>query len=159
MPDSDQTDPNASPARKSDIQSAILESTSGSDTSNEPVALRFLSWLGVSVVFAILAGVLFSAMPARFRLLGLLGIVQGAAVGAVIGQIVRPLKLHYAKLAVFGGFVAGAASVVVTGILWWQGWTEQLDQSTKPRPAAAMAARMLAQMKEPDGADPEQIKA
>lgn len=159
MPDSDQTDSNASPAGNSDTQSAILESASGSDTSNEPVALRFLSWLGVSVVLAILAGVLFSAMPARFRLLGLLGMVQGAAVGAVIGKIARPFKLHYAKLAVFGGFVAGAASVVITAILWWQGWAEQLEQSTKPRPAAAMAAHMLAQMKQPDDADPEQIKA
>ena len=45
---------------------------------------------------------------------------------------------------------------MVTAILWWQGWAEQ---STKPRYAAAMAAQMLAQMKEPDGADPEQIKA
>lgn len=148
MPDSDQTDSNASSA--SDPNSGV---------SSEPVALRFLSWLGVSIVLALLVGVLFSAMPARFRLLGLLGIVQGVAVGALVGQVARPFKLNYAKLAVFGGFVAGAASVAVTAILWWQGWTKRLEQSTKPRPDAAIAAQMLAQMKEPEDADPEQLKA
>jgi hypothetical protein len=148
MPDSDQTDSNASSA-----------GAPNSGVSSEPVALRFLSWFGVSIVLAILVGVLFSAMPARFRLLGLLGIVQGAAIGAVIGQVAKPFKVHYAKLAVFGGFVAGVSSVVMTAILWWQGWTKQLEQSTKPRPDAAIAAQMLAQMKEPKDADPEQLKA
>jgi hypothetical protein len=159
MPDSDQTDSNASPASKPDSQSAAGASAPDSGAASEPVVLRFLSWLGVSVVLAILAGALFSAMPTRFRLLGLLEIAQGAAVGAVVGQVARPFKLHYAKLAVFGGFVAGAASIAVTAILWWKSWAGQLEQSTKPRPDAAIAAQMLAQMKEPDGADPEQLKA
>lgn len=159
MPDSDKTDSNASPNGKSDSQRATGDSITDSGVSNESVALRFLTWLGVSIVLAILIGVLFSAMPARFRLLGLLGIAQGIAVGVLVGQIARPFKLHYTKLALFGGFVAGAASVVVTAILWWQGWAEQLKQSTKPRPDAALAAQMLAQMKKPDGADPEQLKA
>ncbi len=162
MPDSDQTDSNASPTGKPDSQSATGESVADSDVSSEPVALRFLSWFGVSVVLAILVGVLFSAMPARFRLLGLLGIAQGVAVGALAGQVARPFKLHYAKLSALGGFVAGAASVAITAILWWQGWADQLEQSAKPRPDAALAAQMLAQMKkmkEPDGSDPEQVKA
>ena len=148
MPDSDQTDSNASPVGKPD-----------SDASPEPVALRFLSWLGVTIVLAIMAGGLFSATPPRFRLLSLLGIIQGAAVGAVVGQAARLLKLHYAKLAAIGGFVTGAASVAVTAILWWQSWAQQLEQSVKPRPDAAIAAQMLAQMKEPEAADPEQLKA
>jgi len=162
MPDSDQTDSNASPVGKPDSQSATGESVADSDVSSEPVALRFLSWFGVSVVLALLLGVLFSAMPARFRLLGLLGIAQGVAVGALAGQVARPFKLHYAKLSVPGGFVAGTASVAITAILWWQGWAKQLEQSVKPRPDAALAAQMLAQMKkmkEPDGSDPEQLKA
>lgn len=159
MPDSDQTVSNASPIGKSDSQCATGESVSDSGVSIEPVALRFLSWLGVSVVLAILIGVLFSAMPARFRLLGLLGIAQGIVVGAVVAQVARPFKLHSTKLAVVGGFVAGAASFAVTAILWWQGWAEQLNQPTKPRPNAAIAAQMLAQMKKPDGNDPEQLKA
>jgi hypothetical protein len=98
-------------------------------------------------------------MPARFRLLGLLGIAQGAAVGAVVGQVARPFKLHYSKLAVFGGFVAGVASVAVTAILWWQGWAEQLEQSTQPRPDAAIAAQMQARLKESTVSDSEQRKA
>ena len=159
MPNDDQTVPNTSPADDPDALGNPADSAPDSTTANEAVVLRFLSWLGVSIVLAILVGVLFSAMPARFRLLGLLGVVQGAAVGAVIGQAVKPFKLHYAKLAVVGGFLAGAASVVVTANLWWQGWTKQLEQSTKPRPDAAMAAQMLAQMKEPEDADPEQLKA
>ena len=159
MPDSDQTDSNASPIGKSDSQSATGESAPDSDALSEPVALRFLTWLGVSIVLAILVGILFSTMPARFRLLGLLGIAQGIAVGAVVCQVARPFKLHYAKLAVIGGFLTGAASVAVTAILWWQGWAEQLKQPTKPRPDAALAAQMLAQMKKPDSADPEQLNA
>ncbi|MGZ0171516.1 MAG: hypothetical protein ACKVHE_18370 [Planctomycetales bacterium] len=159
MPDSDQTDSNASLTGKPDSQSSASASAHDSGVSNEPVTLRFLSWLGVSVVLAILVGVLFSAMPARFRLLGLLGIAQGAAVGAVVGQVARPFKLHYSKLAVFGGFVAGVASVAVTAILWWQGWAEQLEQSTQPRPDAAIAAQMQARLKESTVSDSEQRKA
>lgn len=159
MPDSDQTDSNASPVGKSDSQGETGDSVTDSGVSSEPVALRFLSWLGASVVLAILVGVLFSTMPARFRLLGLLGIAQGLAVGVLVGQVARPFKLHYAKLAIFGGFVAGVASVAITAILWWQGWAKQLEQSVTPRPDAALVAQMLAQMKEPDGSDPEQLKA
>ncbi len=165
MPDSDQTESNddsldtPSEPDKLSVPRSDDDSVVASTHSQSAVGLRFCGWLGVSLVLAILFGVVFSAMPARFRLLGLLGIAQGFAVGAVIGPVAKPFRVHLSKLAALGGFVAGAASVVVTAILWWQGWAEQLQQSTKPRPDAALVARMLAQMKKPDGADPEQLKA
>lgn len=165
MPDSDQTDSNddsldapsepGNPgAQPSDDDSAVA-----STHFKSSAGLRFCGWLGVSLVLALLLGVVFSALPARFRLLGLLGIAQGFTVGAVIGSATKPFRMHLSTLAAIGGFVAGAASVTFTAILWWQSWAEQLEQSTKPRPDAAMAAQMLAQMKEPEDADPEQLKA
>ena len=165
MPDSDQTASNddsvdapSEPARPR-VQPSDDGSAVASTHSQSTVGLRFWGWLGVSLVLAILLGVVFSALPTRFRLLGLLGMAQGFAVGAAIGPVTKPFRVHLSKLAAIGGFVAGAASVVVTSILWWQSWAKQLEQSMKPRPDAAIAARMLAQMKEPDGADPEQLKA
>lgn len=146
MPDSDQTNSNDDSA----VTSTHSKSSAG---------LRFCGWLGVSLVLAFLVGVVFSALPARFRLLGLLGIAQGLAVGAVIGPATRPFRMHLSTLAAIGGFVAGAASVVVTAVLWWQSWAKQLEQAVTPRPDAAIAAQMLAQMKEPEDADSEQLKA
>lgn len=165
MPDSDQTDSNddsvdasSEPARPR-VQPSDDDSAVASNLPQSAVGVRFCGWLGVSLVLAILLGVVFSALPTRFRLLGLLGIAQGFAVGAVIGPAAKSFRVHLSMLAAVGGFIAGAASVVVTSILWWQSWAEKLEQSAKPRPDAAIAARMLAQMKEPDGADPEQLKA
>jgi hypothetical protein len=165
MPDSDQTDSNddsldtpSEPATLS-TQPSDDDSAVASNLSRSGAGMRFCGWLGASLFLAVLLGVVFSALPARFRLLGLLGIAQGFAVGAVIGPAAKPFRMNLSKLAGTGGFVAGAASVVVTAILWWQGWAKQLEQSVKPRPDAALAAQMLAQMKEPDGADPEQLKA
>lgn len=165
MPDSDQTvsnddsldapiEPGNSGVQPSDDDSAVA-----STHSKSSAGLRFCGWLGVSLVLALLLGVVFSALPARFRLLGLLGIAQGFAVGAVISPVTKPFRMHLSKLAAIGGFVAGAASVTFTAILWWNSWAKQLEQSVKPRPDAALAAQMLAQMKEPEDADPEQLKA
>ncbi len=165
MPDSDQTDSNDDSADAPSkpvvpiAPPAADDSAVASKLPPNAVGLRFCAWLGVSLVLAILLGVVFSALPARFRLLGLLSIAQGFAVGAVIGPAAKPFRMHLSKLAVIGGFVAGAASVGVTAVLWWQSWAKQLEQSVTPRPDAAIAAQMLAQMKEPADADPEQLKA
>lgn len=158
MSDSGQTDSNDPALGVLDSQSSASGAATESGVPKEAIALRFLGWLGVSVLLALLVGLMFSTLTARFRLIGLMGIIQGAAVGAAIGQAGRPFKLHYAKLAAMGGFVAGGISVAVTVTLWWQAWAKQLDQSVKPRPDAAIAAQMLAQMKKPESSDPEQLK-
>ena len=143
----------------SDQTALTDDSAVASKLPQNAVGRRFCGWLGISLILAILLGSMFSALPTRFRLLGLLGIAQGFAVGEVIGQAAKPFRMHLSKLAAIGGFVAGAASVLMTAVLWWQSWAKQLEQSVTPRPDAAIAAQMLDQMKEPDGADPEQLKA
>lgn len=163
MPGSDQTAPHDSIRDSSESHDSLDRPEHRPDTnpagSFRLQAVRFFAWLGVSLIVALLAGALFAATPARFRLLGLSGIAQGLMVGVALGAAVRLLKMRQARLAVAGGFLAGAISSAVTATLLWQSWVRQLDQSTEPRPDVAIAAQMLARMKPPDRADAEQLEA
>lgn len=163
MPGSDQTAPDDSIQDSSGSHDSLNPPEHPPDTNSAvPLrlqALRFSAWLGVSLVVALLAGALFAETPARFRLLGLSGIAQGLILGVVLGAAIRLLKLCVPPLATAGGFLAGAISISLTAALLWHSWTQQLDQARKPSPDAAIAAQMLARMKPPGDADPEQLEA
>jgi hypothetical protein len=166
MPEPDQTNPNelANDGTASEIHPAAL--SSGRDASAEPqlrirdpLLPRLLMWLATGVAIAFVAGLLASAVPPRFRLLGLLAIAQGGAIGAVLGRAALPMKMHYSRIGASGGVVCGIGSVLVTAAFWWQAWATQIQQPVPPRPDAVIAAQMIAQMPKPTAGDTKQLKA
>lgn len=166
MPEPDQTDPKALEVdgATSRIHSAALPT--GRDVGEEPspriresLPRRSLIWLATGLAIAFVTGLLAGAVPPRFRLLGLLAVAQGGAVGAVLGRAALPLKMHYPRVGASGGAVCGVVSALVTATFWWQTWATQLQQPKTPRPDAVIAAQMIAQMPRPDAGDKEQLKA
>ncbi|MFT5327169.1 MAG: hypothetical protein ACI8P0_005058 [Planctomycetaceae bacterium] len=160
MPEPDQTDSNddGSESARSALESTPAAARENSPTT-EPRLKRSLLWLLSGLAIAVVIGLLFGLVPTRFRLLGLLAVGQGCVVGLMVGRAAVPLKMHYQRMSVAGGFACGVASVVVTAMLWWMGWAAQMKMPKKPRPDAALAAQMLAQMEKPVDGDAEQLKA
>lgn len=133
--------------------------TNSNKAESEPRLKRSVAWLVTGLILAAVAGQLFGFVPTRIRLLGLFAIGQGCAVGLLLGRTAIPLKMHYPTSGIVGGFVCGASSVAVTGVVWWLNWAAQMKMPEAPRPDTALAAQMLAQMKEPPNGDAEQQKA
>ena len=125
---------------------------------SEPVLRRVLCWLTAGMVVAVLASTLLALLPARVRLLGLFAVIEGSLVGLVLGRAAQSLKMHYRRTALVGGGIAGALSVMVTSVLWWQNWSA-VKEEVKPKPEAAIAAQMLEQLPEPDDSDPEAVRS
>ena len=159
MPKPDQTDSNDDESVSARSVSEATPKTRDNSPTTEPRLKRSLLWLLSGLVIAVVIGLLFGLVPTRFRLLGLLAVGQGCIVGLVIGRAAVPLKMHYQRMGAAGGFVCGVASVAVTATLWWMGWAAQMNVPEKPRPDAALAAQMLAQMDKPVDGDAEQLKA
>lgn len=169
MPEPDQTTPSE---QQSDSHPSVLEAfeitASANDSADlatshktfvEAIVRRSLLWLAAGVGIAVVVGAVFGLVPTRLRLLGLLAILEGYAVGKALGRAARPLRMHHSGTATVGGLLCGILSVSVSAILWWQTWATQAASSVTPRPDVAMAAQMLAQMPQPDDGDPERLKA
>jgi F0F1-type ATP synthase assembly protein I len=159
MPDPDQTDSNDDESVSARSVPESTPAAAENSPTTEPRLKPSLLWLLSGLVIAVVIGLLFGFLPTRFRLLGLLAIGQGCAVGLLLGRAAVPLKMHYQRVGALGGFACGVASVAVTATLWWMGWAAQMKMPEQPRPDAALAAQMLAQMEKPVDGDAEQLKA
>lgn len=102
---------------------------------------------------AVLAGAILVLIPARLRLLGLWPAVEGLLIGALVGQLaVSRRRATTARVAQIG-LIAGSLAFATTSLGWWQWHRQSLVTSTKPDPALAMAANMLAQASETEASD------
>jgi hypothetical protein len=164
MADSDSTNSNgakepASTAEDTGVAPAPESATRHDVRLSEPRLLRSVLWLASGLAIAIVVGLLFAQVPTRFRLIGLLAIVQGCVVGWGLGRAALPLRMHSPQTGAFGGFAGGALSAVVASVLCWQAWAAPIKMPPQPRPDVALTAQMLAQMQKPDDGDQEQLKA
>ena len=159
MPEPDHTDSNDDESASARAASESTLATGANLSAAEPTLARSLLWLAGGVVIAAVIGILFGFVPTRFRLLGLLAVGQGCVVGLVVSRVAIPLKMHHRRVGAVGGFACGVASVAVAATFLWMGWAAQMKMSEQPRPDAALAAQMLAQMQKPENGDEEQLKA
>lgn len=120
---------------------ATSESANHVRSKSATIALWLLAGTAIAGVLALLL----SHAPARLRLIGLLGAVQGAACGWLVSQAGRVLRMRFPAVAGAGGFVFGTGTVALTMVLWWQVHAEQLRAAYTPPKGAAMAAAILNQ--------------
>lgn len=106
--------------------------------------LRTLQWTLGALAIASICGAVVSMLPPRARLIGIAAVVIGAGTGWLAGRISGPLRFHYPPRAMVAGTCVGAAVFVLTSVLWWRGYAEQVRAAAKtPAPGLAMAMRML----------------
>tara|TARA_R110002072_G_scaffold302603_1_gene486598 strand:+ start:40366 stop:41325 length:960 start_codon:yes stop_codon:yes gene_type:complete len=159
MPEPDHADSNNDESASARAASESTPAAEKNSPGFEPGLRRSFLWLLSGLFIAAAIGTLFGFVPTRFRLLGLLAVGQGCVVGLAISRVAVPFKMHFRRVGAVGGFACGVASVAVAATLWWMGWAAQMKIPGKPRPDAALAAQMLAQMQKPEDGDEEQLKA
>jgi len=114
-----------------------------------------------------------AALPPRLRLLGLLPIAQGAAVGWLAlkwnaaGSVptdsaapqAHPATPPVSRTGPGAVACAGLASVVATTLIGWQVWKVQVRSEPRRDGAAVLAAQILSADPQPDPDDPESSAA
>jgi hypothetical protein len=130
----------------SDISDTEPSGKAGTDDGVPPVSSsrssRVAGFLLMSLIVAVLIGLVVSVAPPRLRLLGLLAIGVGVIAGWSVARLATALRIRVPVATIGVGFLAGVVATSVSSALFFREF-QAAGAAQKPNPAAAMARRVL----------------
>lgn len=122
---------------------AAVDSTGVSDVG--ATSCCWMSWWLAAGALTLVIALLAAMLPARARLIGLFGLIEGALVGGLLAEVLRRRHGTPGRCVLGVALLCGSTAFGLSSLLWWREFAHSVREEYRIPPPQLLALQMKSQ--------------